>query len=143
MQPTILIVEDTEDDRLLAKIGLKAANLPFSFEFVCDGYEAMQYLERKEQYADRAIYSEPCVLITDLKMPRVDGFALLSWIRNNPIWTRLPVIVWSSSMLEEDQRAADVCGADAYVTKSMQGRVPADLVRAIRDCTAVAPKCSF
>ena len=143
MQPTILIVEDTEDDRLLAKIGLKAANLPFSFEFVCDGYEAMQYLKGEDQYADRTMYPEPCVLITDLKMPRVDGFVLLSWVRRNLIWRRLPVIVWSSSMLDEDQQAANVCGADAYVIKSMQGRVPADLVRAILDCTAVAPKSSF
>ncbi|WP_306392073.1 response regulator [Telluria beijingensis] len=59
------------------------------------------------------------VIVLDLKMPRVDGFEVLSALRLKPVLAAIPVIVVSSSDLQEDRDRARTLGAVEYVVKSM------------------------
>ena len=68
--------------------------------------------------ADRQTYPLPRALITDIKMPQVDGFELLEMVRANEATRLLPIIILSSSTLESDRNRALALGANAYLTKT-------------------------
>lgn len=86
---------------------------------VDDGCKAMNYLEGKGVYADRGAYPIPDVILLDLKMPRVNGFEFLEWLRTkSPEDHRIiPVVVMSSSGLKEDVDRAYRLGANSYLVK--------------------------
>ena len=131
---TILFAEDSDNDALLIQRGFQKARFPFELQFVENGLVAVDYLNGKGSYADRSQYPLPCVLLTDLKMPRMCGFELLSWIRSQPAWRKLPVIVVTGSDQTQDCQRAMELGADAYVVKELLMRPPPALFDAILRC---------
>lgn len=129
--PTILIAEDSESDRMLIELGFEKAKFPFSIKFVPDGFCATEYLDGLGRFANRGEFPVPIVLLTDLKMPRMDGFELLEWVRQHDKWRNLPVIVVTGSNQSEDQRRALDLGANSYVVKDLLMRPPPALFDAI------------
>jgi len=129
--PTILIAEDSESDQVLIELGFKKAKFPFSIHFVQDGIYATEYLEGKGRYSNRAEFPAPIVLLTDLKMPRMNGLELLAWIREHQTWRDLPAIVITGSNQAEDLRQAMELGANSYVVKDLLMRPPPALFDAI------------
>jgi CheY-like chemotaxis protein len=114
---TILLVEDSADDALLV---CRAVQLTFSgipVSVVRDGVEAVRYLKGEGMYSDRQAYPFPQVVLLDLKMPQMDGFEVLKWIRQDPGLKRLPVIVLTGSPVEEDTTRAYESGANSYIVK--------------------------
>src|SRR5215470_5834454 len=93
---TILAVEDQESDALLLRMAYKAAELPYHLVVVQDGQCAVDYLEGAPPYDERAKYPLPGMMLLDLKMPRRDGFDVLTWLRGSEFGA-LPVVVLSSS----------------------------------------------
>ena len=131
LRPIILFAEDSENDMMLIQLGFQKAGFPFPLHFVPDGVSAMEYLSGKGQYADRLKYPSPFILLTDLKMPRMDGFELLTWIRSQDEWQDLPVIVITGSNRIEDRQRAMELGASSYVLKELLMRPPPTLFEAI------------
>lgn len=88
------------------------------------GEEAIDYLSRRGRYADMEKYPTPGLMLVDLKMPRVNGFELLKWIRmrSNVAW--MPVVVLTVSQELKDVREAYRCGAQSFLVKPIQ---PSDL----------------
>jgi DNA-binding response OmpR family regulator len=68
-------------------------------------------------YADRARFPVPALVLLDLKMPKVDGFDVLAWLRTRPELESLPVVVLSSSSREDDIQRARTLGAADYRVK--------------------------
>jgi len=120
-----------ESDRMLIELGFEKAKFPFSIKFVSDGFCATEYLDGRGRYANRAEFPIPLVLLTDLKMPRMDGFELLSWVRRHEKLRNLPVIVVTGSNQSEDLRQALDLGANSYVVKDLLMRPPPALFDAI------------
>jgi CheY-like chemotaxis protein len=114
-----LLVEDEANDRFLMEREFKQSLAYGRLDTASDGVEGIEYLEGKGQYADRSKYPLPDAILLDLKMPRMDGFQFLEWLRSRgPLGLRrLPVIVLSSSILRQDMERAYALGADSYVTK--------------------------
>src|SRR3954453_5974089 len=83
---------------------------------VHDGKEAMQYLEGEGKFSDEKKYPIADVVLLDLKMPRINGFEFLHWLRSeSPAHYRfIPVVVMSSSALREDIDKAYALGANSY-----------------------------
>lgn len=111
----ILTIDDDPDDlfilkRLLSKGGV--TNKVVAFE---DGVAARAYLDI-ESRQPRSLYL-PCIVFTDLHMPRMNGFEFVAWIRSQPTLQDLPVIVVSSSEAPGDRRRAEAVGATAFLTK--------------------------
>jgi len=129
--PTILIAEDSESDQVLIELGFEKAKFPFSVHFVPDGVCATDYLQGRGRYSNRAEFPAPIVLLTDLKMPRMNGLELLAWIREHETWHHLPVIVITGSNQAEDLRQAMELGANSYVVKDLLIRPPPVLFDAI------------
>jgi CheY-like chemotaxis protein len=84
---------------------------------VGDGAEAIDYLRGVDDYADRERFPLPVLILMDLKMPRVDGFEFLAWLRREPGLKIIPVVVFSSSNLPQDVRRAYDLGANSFIVK--------------------------
>ena len=64
-------------------------------QMVSDGGEAIAYILGEGKYSDRKKFAYPTFIITDLKMPKADGFAVLEFLKSNPKWKMIPTIVLS------------------------------------------------
>jgi CheY-like chemotaxis protein len=113
----VLVAEDDPDDVLLLKQAFTRAAPELRLQTCPDGAEAISYLEGAGAYADRAKYPVPRAVLTDLKMPRCDGFELLEWIKNHPQFAVIPTIVFTSSTHDADVKRAFQLGANAYFQK--------------------------
>jgi CheY-like chemotaxis protein len=114
---TVLYVEDSPDDFLLFKLASKKCGTPFSLQHAADGEQAIAYLSGTEAYVDREEFPFPDLVLLDLKMPRLDGFEVLHWIRTNPSTKTLPVVVLAGSSFRADIRRALELGANSYAAK--------------------------
>ena len=112
----ILLAEDSPADAEMAIDALREAHLANPIVHVDDGIEAMDYLLRRGQYADRAD-GLPSVILLDIKMPRMDGLEVLREVRNNDALRHLPVVVLTSSREETDLARSWDLGVNAYVVK--------------------------
>jgi two-component system chemotaxis response regulator CheY len=103
---TILIVEDSATTRSLIRAVIDEVG---EFETIeaSSGFEALKMLPQQE-------YD---LIITDINMPDINGLELISFIRNNPRFSHLPIVIVSTERSEEDKKRGMALGATAYVTK--------------------------
>jgi CheY-like chemotaxis protein len=87
---------------------------------VSDGDQAINYLRGLNEYADRARFPLPFLLLLDLKMPGTDGFEVLQWVRSQADLKRLLVVVLTSSNLQADVDRAYESGANSYLVKPVE-----------------------
>ncbi len=114
----ILYADDDPNDVLMFKMALKRATLPYTLATVEDGQQAMEWLTGKGAYADRQQFPLPELLILDLKMPKMNGFEVLEWVRSQTGLKTLPVIILSSSDDPGDVKRAYSLGATTYFVKT-------------------------
>ncbi|RJR43332.1 MAG: response regulator [Desulfobacteraceae bacterium] len=115
-KPTILIAEDDDDDRLFLETAFGRLKALYQLSFVADGEELMDYLHRRGKYG-RSKPPRPGLVLLDLNMPKKDGRKALLEIKRDDRLKTIPVIVWTTSSLEEDMRLCKEAGAEGYVTK--------------------------
>ena len=140
-QVPILLAEDDENDILFMQLAFKKAGVPNPLFIVHDGDEAIDYLKGNGKFQDRRDHPLPCLLLTDLKMPKANGFDLLRWLQTQPDLEHIPAIVLSSSDQPQDRQLALDLGAKEYWVKPAQIQVLMQLVREMRN-TWVAAHCS-
>jgi CheY-like chemotaxis protein len=116
-RPTLLIVEDSEDDIFFIERIFKQLAARCELRFARDGGEAIDYLAGKGKFKDRAQYPMPTIILMDLKMPRKNGFEVLEWMQTQPDIKLIPTIVVTSSTLQEDITRAYRLGANAVMNK--------------------------
>jgi CheY-like chemotaxis protein len=114
---TILYAEDDESYALLLECTLKQVGFSHTLRVVGDGSEAMKYLKGDGKYADRSQFPMPNVVLADLKMPRVNGFELLSWIRKSSPCPHVPVVVLTCSDEFREIQEAYRMGANSFLIK--------------------------
>ncbi|MDB6122640.1 MAG: response regulator receiver protein [Pedosphaera sp.] len=113
----VLLVDDSEDDRLFMRMAFRSSFKLTIVGEVSNGEEAMAYLSGTGIYADRQKYPFPDLVLLDLKMPRFNGFEVLTWVKAQP-FPSLKVVVLSGSLLTEDVAKTLKLGADAYHVKA-------------------------
>ena len=116
-QSTVLLAEDDPDDVLLTRLAFEKARLANPLQVVRDGVELLAYLQGEGQFSDRNKFPMPILLLLDLKMPRLNGFQVLEWLRNHPEHQSLSVAVMTSSDHDPDISRAYELGADSYLIK--------------------------
>lgn len=112
--PTLLYVEDEDNDVLFMRRALARAGVEVDFQTVCDGDKALHWLEGREPYAQRVL---PRLILLDLNLPARSGFEVLEWFREQPALKHIPVVIFSSSGRPEDREKARLLGASDYVLK--------------------------
>jgi len=126
----ILLAEDDENDIFLMGRAFGQAGIPNPLKVVHNGQEAIDYLGGSGAYADRNRYPLPGLLLLDLKMPWMDGFDVLKWIRARADFNDLPVVVLTSSKLQADVDQSRQLGVYDYRVKPHSFE---DLVRLLDD----------
>ena len=116
-QALILLVEDREDDIFLLRRSFEKAGVANPIQVVRNGEEAISYLTGTGMYSDRAEFPLPELILLDLKMPRLDGFEVLKWLRSQPELSRLRVVVLSCSDDIQDVNRAYKLGANSFLVK--------------------------
>jgi CheY-like chemotaxis protein len=130
---TFLLVEDEPRDSELVEIEFKQAPIPINLRAVRDGVEATDYVSGAGKYADRGKYPLPDVILLDVKMPRMNGFEFLQWLRSLSTNQHrlIPVVMMSSSGLAEDIDRAYALGANSYMVKPVSWQEFRERIKAL------------
>jgi CheY-like chemotaxis protein len=131
-QAVILLVEDREDDILLVRRAFEKGGINNPFQVVRDGEEAVHYLAGEGRYSNRAEYPLPDLILLDLKMPGLDGFDVLMWIRRQPGFGNIPVVVLTSSDAIRDVNRAYALGANSFLVKPLDFENFVELAKMLR-----------
>lgn len=117
LHDTILMVEDEPNDVLLMQRAFLKAKLANPIQVAEQGETAVAYLSGETPYGDRGRFPLPALMLLDLKLPRMSGFEVLVWLRQQPVLKRLPVVVLTSSKESRDINRAYELGANSYLVK--------------------------
>jgi CheY-like chemotaxis protein len=129
---TILLVEDNEDDVFLMRRALDEARVTAALQIVEDGQQAVDYLSGAGKYSNRYQYPLPKLVFLDLKLPLKSGHEVLTWIRQQPDFESLVVIVLTSSDQPTDIRTSYRLGANSYLVKPPPAEQLLDLAKAFK-----------
>lgn len=113
----ILLVEDDPADVDLLKRAIKKADSKATLHVLVDGQQAQAYLSQKDSNGSPSTL--PSLVITDLKMPKINGHELIQWMRNQSHLSQIPVVVMSSSGMQADIDRAIHLGANAFFEKPL------------------------
>lgn len=109
----ILVVDDDEDARVLLMRALARSALALEVATAADGRQALETVARRRPHA----------VITDIMMPRMDGFDLCAALRADPATAGIPVIIVTALEGDSDRRRGLAVGADEYLTKPFSGSI--------------------
>jgi two-component system chemotaxis response regulator CheY len=117
----ILIVEDSSTMRSLLGSSLEEIEGPVKLVEVASGFEALRALPR--QRFD--------LIVTDINMPDINGLELVSFVKSNPAYREIPLVIVSTEGSERDRDKGLQLGADAYVVKPFDPEALRDVARAL------------
>ena len=132
-EAVILLVDDSDDDILLVRRAFEKAGLTNPIHTVRGGEEAVAYLSGVGRYSNRSENPLPDLVLLDLKMPKIDGFEVLMWIRSQAGIRGLPVVVLTSSDEMSDVNKAYELGANSFLVKPFEFENYTTLARVIRE----------
>ena len=118
---TILLVEDNPDDERLAIRALRRGNVANQIFVARNGEEALQVVLNMNPL--------PCVVLLDLKLPKIDGLEVLRRIRAHETTALLPIVVLTSSSEDRDIIESYSLGANSYVRKPVDVDQFTDAIR--------------
>ena len=113
----VMLVEDNYDHAELVIRTLEDHHIANKIEHFSDGQTALNYLFRREGYADPAISPRPHIILLDLRLPRVDGLEILQAVKNDKELRNIPVIVLTTSEADKDVTRAYSHHVNSYLVK--------------------------
>jgi CheY-like chemotaxis protein len=128
---TVLMAEDDEHDIVAVKRAWKKHHISNPLYVVNDGEECLDFLHRRGKYSEPGTAPRPGILLLDIKMPKMDGLAVLKQIREDGQLHRLPVIILTTSTAEEDRLSSYDLGVNAYIVKPVGFENFSEAVRTI------------
>ena len=117
-RPLILLLENDESDVFFFRRALSACKFDVDVRIVESVAQARDYLEGRGTFAVRDYYTRPDLIVTDFKMHGQTGVEFIRWLRQQPDFRDIPVVMFSGTALPEDRTAALKTGARAFFAKS-------------------------
>ncbi|MES2642936.1 MAG: response regulator [Myxococcota bacterium] len=118
-QKTLLLVEDDPQDEKLILRSFSKVNLANQVDVVRDGQQALDYLFRQGEFADREGPELPVAVLLDINLPRLSGLEVLARLRADDRTRYLPVVILTSSDEERDRLRSYEGGANSFVRKPL------------------------
>ncbi len=126
----ILLVEDSPSDADLAVETLGESKVLNNLHVVEDGVEALAFLRREGAHAKAP---RPDVILLDLNLPKKSGLEVLTEIKSDPQFMRIPVVILTTSAAEEDILKSYSLHANCYITKPVDFDQFTKVVKLIED----------
>lgn len=114
---SVLVVEDSKAIRSMLRVSLEEAG--FFVTEAGNGFEALKALPTRRFD----------LIVTDINMPDINGLELISFVRSNPAYNTIPLIIVSTEKSDEDKKRGLALGASHYVIKPFTRE---DLLEAVR-----------
>jgi CheY-like chemotaxis protein len=131
---TIVVADDDSDDRLMIEDAFLENRLANPRVYVEDGEQLLDYLRNGSRSALIAGgRAQPALILLDLNMPRLDGRGVLAQLKSDPELRRIPVVVLTTSKLEEDILRTYDLGVSSFITKPVSFDALVDVVRTLND----------
>jgi CheY-like chemotaxis protein len=112
----ILLVEDNEGDIVLTTEALQEGKIIFNITVIKDGWEAIQFLNKRGKYANQPL---PDLVLLDLNLPKMNGVEVLKNIRSSSTLNHIPVMILSISTFEKDIQLCMQHLANCFITKPL------------------------
>lgn len=112
----ILVAEDDADDRFLLQTAFQEQKYGERIDFVQNGVELLTYLDSIQQNKHLET-NFPVFILLDLNMPKKDGREVLQFIKQHPVYKRIPVIIFTTTKNDNEVRKCYELGANTYVVK--------------------------
>jgi two-component system response regulator len=125
-------VEDEEGDVFFMQQAMQKAGVLNPLQVASDGQMAIDYFKGTGKFANRAEFPLPCLVLLDLKLPRVMGLDVLKWIRQQ-LGVAPIVVILSSSQEEADIATAYRLGANGYLVKPHYVSQLTEIAKSIKD----------
>jgi CheY-like chemotaxis protein len=113
---TILLADDDEEDRELARDALQDSRLANEMKFVVDGQDLLDYLRHEGRWTEESS-PRPGIILLDLNMPKMDGREALVEIKADEDLKRIPIVVLTTSKDEADVLSTYDLGVSSFITK--------------------------
>lgn len=113
----ILLVEDNVDDMEMTLRALRKTNVVNSIKVARDGAEALDFIFGEGSPVAQKVESVPKLILMDLKLPKVNGLEVLQRVKSDPRTKRIPIVILSSSMEQQDVVESYQLGVNSYVVK--------------------------
>jgi two-component system response regulator len=113
-RPVILFVDDNPDDVSLLEAAFAQCRAGVELHSVQNGVQAYDFLSKRGEHWNAPT---PDLILLDLNLPVRDGRAVLREFQKDPIWRRIPVVVFSSTHRQEEIDECYRLGACLYVVK--------------------------
>jgi CheY-like chemotaxis protein len=117
MSGAVLLVEDSKRDAEAIEVLLRSVGVSNQVIAVHDGAQAIAYLNGDDPYSDRQKFPFPSVLLLDLRMPEIDGFDVLEWIKSQPQLNQFLIVVLSAYDGIREVTHAYSLGAKSFLVK--------------------------
>ena len=131
IEQPILLVENNQDDILLILRAFQRAGVTRPIQPVTSGMDAVEYLQGKPPYGHREKYPLPALVLLDIKMPGMDGFEVLRWIRRQSEFFLLCVVMLTNSDHISDANQAYHLGANSFLVKPLDFENAGELARSL------------
>ena len=119
MTRTILLVEDCVQDEKLILRALKKVHILNEVMVVRDGQQALDYMFRGGEFANRNGDKLPTIVMLDINLPRVNGLNVLARLRADPRTALVPIVILTSTDEERDRLRSYENGANSFVRKPL------------------------
>ena len=126
----VLMVDDSDDDGTLLELAFQKLERFQLAGRVSDGHQAIAWLKGEGTYANRNQFPIPNVILLDLRMPNIDGFDVLKWIRSQS-FPDLQIVVLSGSESGDDAEKALQMGAHFYRRKPLQFKEQISMLKSL------------
>ena len=120
----ILLVEDDEVDVMTVQRAFRQLHIVNKLDVAVDGAQALAYLEKHLRHP-------PCMVLLDIRMPRMSGLEFLQVMKNDPRFRRIPAIVLTTSREERDRLQSFDLGVAGYMIKPVDYLKFIEVIRAI------------
>jgi len=122
----LLLVEDNLSDIMVAMRAFRLHGLENRVKVLRDGAAALDYLFGEGIEGEHEPPPLPKVILLDLRMPRIDGRAVLRHVRADARTKDVPIVIVSSSQAESDIHDCYQMGANSFVVKSFDAKRPGE-----------------
>ena len=110
MPKRILLIEDDKDFLELVTVMIRHKGGDYTLLVARDGQEGLQ----------KAQTEQPDLIITDLMLPKMNGYEICAMLKQDVRFQKIPVVIWSATRLQDrDAKLAGECGADRFELKSL------------------------